>query len=195
MIRVGVLGGIGSGKTFVAKLFSYPVFNADREVKFLYKNSRECFSKLKKKLPNFVKSFPIKKSELLKAIDYDKKNLIKISSVVHPFVRKKMKIFLKKNIKKKMVILDIPLLIENNLNKKDDILIFVRTKKSKVLSRLKERPNFNSKVLKNLRENQLFLTKKRKLANYIIDNNFSPNIMKNKIKLLKQKIIYERNST
>ena len=195
MIRVGVLGGIGSGKTFVAKLFNYPVFNADREVKFLYKNSRECFSKLKKKLPNFVKSFPIKKSELLKAIDYDKKNLIKISSVVHPFVRKKMKIFLKKNIKKKMVILDIPLLIENNLNKKDDILIFVRTKKSKVLSRLKERPNFNPKVLKNLRENQLFLTKKRKLANYIIDNNFSPNIMKNKIKLLKQKIIYERNST
>ena len=89
MIRVGILGGIGSGKSFVAKLFSYPVFNADREVKILYKNSRKCFSKLKKKLPNFVKSFPIKKSELLKAIDYDKKNLIKISSVVHPFVRKK----------------------------------------------------------------------------------------------------------
>ena len=86
-----------------------------------------------------------------------------------------------------MVILDIPLLIENNLNKKDDILIFVRTKRVK-FCRLKERPNFNSKVLKNLKRNQLFLTKKRKLANYIIDNNFSPNIMKNKIKLLKQKL-------
>ena len=105
-----------------------------------------------------------------------------------------MKIFLKKNIKKKMVILDIPLLIENNLNEKDDILIFVRAKKSKVLSRLKKRPNFSLKVLKNLKGNQLYLSKKRKLANYTIDNNFPPNIMKGKINLLKKKIFYERSS-
>ena len=78
MIRVGLMGDIGSGKSFVAKLFSCPVFDADREVNILYKNSRECFSKLKKKLPNFIQSFPIKKSELLTAINHDNKNLIKI---------------------------------------------------------------------------------------------------------------------
>ena len=193
MIRIGLMGDIGSGKSFVAKLFSCPVFDADREVNILYKNSRVCFSK--KKLPNFIRSFPIKKSELLKAIKHDNKNLIKISSVVHPLVRQNMKIFLKKNIKKKMVILDIPLLIENNLNEKDDILIFVSAKKSKVLRRLKKRPNFSLKVLKNLKKKQLFLSKKRKFAKYIIDNNFPPNIMKSKINLLKKKILYERSST
>ena len=91
-----------------------------------------------------------------------------------------------------MVILDIPLLIENNLNEKDDILIFVSAKKSKVLRRLKKRPNFSLKVLKNLKEKQLFLSKKRKFAKYIIDNNFPPNIMKSKINLLKKKILYEK---
>ena len=89
MIRIGVIGGIGSGKSFISKLFKYPVFNADKEVEILYKNSFECYSKLSKKLPLFVKSFPISKIQLIKAINSDKKNLIKISSVVHPLIRKK----------------------------------------------------------------------------------------------------------
>ena len=61
MIRVGIIGGIGSGKSFISKLFGYPVFNADDEVKYIYKKNKECFNKLKKKLPKFIKTFPIKK--------------------------------------------------------------------------------------------------------------------------------------
>ena len=61
MIRIAVLGDIGSGKSYVAKQFKYPVFNADLEVSKLYHNNRKCYLKLKKKLPNFIKDFPIKK--------------------------------------------------------------------------------------------------------------------------------------
>ena len=195
MIRIGVIGGIGSGKTFISKLFKSPVFNADKEVEFLYKNNLECYKKLKKKLPRFVKSFPISKSQLIKAINEDKKNLKKISSVVHPLIRKKMKLFLNKNKKSKIIILDIPLLIENKLYNKKDILIFVKSNQKKVINRLRKRKNYNKKILLNLRKNQTKLLKKRKLANYIVDNNFSPNIMKKKISMLKNKILYERNST
>ncbi len=195
MIRIGVIGGIGSGKTFISKLFKSPVFNADKEVEFLYKNNLECYKKLKKKLPRFVKSFPISKSQLIKAINEDKKNLKRISSVVHPLVRKKLKSFLNKNKKNKIIVLDIPLLIENKLYNKKDILIFVKSKQNKVINRLRKRKNFNKKILSNLRKNQASLLKKRKLANYIVDNNFSPNIMKKKISLLKNKILDERNST
>jgi len=194
MIRVGVIGGIGSGKSFISKLFNSPVFNADREVEILYKNNVECYKKLRKKLPNFVKSFPISKSQLIKAINEDKKNLKKISSVVHPLVRKKMKLFLNKNKKSKIIILDIPLLIENKLYKKKDILIFVKSNQNKVISRLKKRKNYNKKILLNLRKNQTKLLKKRKLANYIVENNFSPNIMRKKINSLKNRILNERNS-
>ena len=195
MIRIGVIGGIGSGKSFISKLFKSPVFNADKEVEFLYKNNLECYKKLKKKLPRFVKSFPISKSQLIKAINEDKKNLKRISSVVHPLVRKKLKSFLNKNKKNKIIVLDIPLLIENKLYNKKDILIFVKSNQNKVINRLRKRKNYNKKILSNLRKNQANLLKKRKLANYIVDNNFSPNIMKKKISMLKNKILYERNST
>ena len=138
MIRVGVIGGIGSGKSFIAKLFNYPVFNADKEVKYIYKKNKKCFRKLKKKLPKFIRSFPIKKKELINAISKDNKNLKKISSIVHPIVRKKMHNFLNKKKNSKWLYLDIPLLIENKLNKKNDVLIFIKSIKKKFLKRLKK---------------------------------------------------------
>ena len=49
MIRLAMIGDIGSGKSYIGKLFGYPVFNADLEVIKLYKKNRECFKKLKKK--------------------------------------------------------------------------------------------------------------------------------------------------
>ena len=195
MIRIGIIGGIGSGKSFISKLFKSPVFNADREVDILYKNSLECYIRLSKKLPEFVKSFPVSKSQLIKAINHDKKNLKKISSVVHPLVRKQMKLFLNKNRKSKIIILDIPLLIENKLYNKKDILIFIKSRQNKVINRLKKRKNYNKKILLNLRKNQANLLKKRKLANYVVDNNFSPSIMKRKISSLKNRILNERNRT
>ena len=117
MLKVGLTGGIGSGKSTASnylRTLGACVFDADKEVKKIYNRDRDCYVKLKKKLPDFVKSFPIKKNYLINSINKDKKNLYKISSIVHPIVRKKMKIFLRKNKNKKMVVLDIPLLIENN---------------------------------------------------------------------------------
>ena len=195
MIRVGIIGGIGSGKSFISKLFGYPVFNADNEVKLIYRKNKKCFTKLRKKLPKFIKSFPIKKKELISAIVSNKKNLKLISSVVHPLVRDKMKKFINKNKKRSMIIFDIPLFIENNLNKKEDIIIFVNSKSSKVLERLKKRPNFNEKLIRSLKESQVMLSKKRKLSNYVINNNFSINVMKKKVKLIKEEILNERNSS
>ena len=129
MIRIGILGDIGSGKSYVAKNFGYPVFNADNEVGKLYKKDRKIFIKLKKILPKYIHSFPVNKNEISNAILANKSNLKKIIKIVHLEIRKKMNIFLKKNINKKIVIMDIPLLLENKINKKNDILVFVQSKK------------------------------------------------------------------
>ena len=131
MIRIAVVGDIASGKSHVAKLFGYPVFNADSEVATLYRQDRRCYTKLKKVLPSYINSFPIKKKRLFSAILANKSNLKKIVKIVHPIIRKKMHTFIKKNKNKKFIILDIPLLIENKLNKKNDILIFVDANKKK----------------------------------------------------------------
>ena len=57
MIRIGILGDIGSGKSFIAKSFGYPVFNADNEVEKLYKKNRKIFIKLNKALPKYIIHF------------------------------------------------------------------------------------------------------------------------------------------
>ena len=106
-----------------------------------------------------------------------------------------MRKFINKNKNSKILVLDIPLLIENKLYKKNDVLIYVKSSKKKILKRLKQRPNYNKKILKSLMENQVILSKKRRLANYIVDNNFPPNIMEKKIKLLKKKILNERSNS
>ena len=94
-----------------------------------------------------------------------------------------------------MIILDIPLLIENKLYVKGDVLIFIKASKSKVIDRIKKRRNYDKKIINKLTSNQTTLLKKMKLANYIVDNNFSPNIMKKKIKKLRKRILDERSST
>ena len=102
MIKIAILGDIGSGKSFVAKQFGYPVFNADNEVKKIYKNDRNCYKKLKKVLPKHLLSFPINKKEITKSILSNQKNLQKIIKIVHPIVRIKMNKFIDKNKKKKI---------------------------------------------------------------------------------------------
>ncbi len=191
---IGILGDIGSGKTFVAKQFGFPVFNADKEVTKIYKDEKSCFKKLRNKLPKYIKSYPVNKIELTNAILANKHNLKKIVSVVHPLVRKKMNNFLRKNRKKKLVVLDIPLLIENNLKRKKDILIFVESKKSQINLRLKKRKNYNKKIVENLRKLQKKLSYKKKISDYIIKNDFKFLSIKKQIKLIKEKILYEGNS-
>ena len=195
MIKIGILGDIGSGKSFVARQFGCPVFNADKEVNKIYKKNRHCYKKLRDKLPKYIKSYPINKIELSKAIIANNKNLRKVVNIVHPIVRKEMNFFLKRNNKRKMVVLDIPLLIENKLNKKKDILIFIDAKKKGINSRLKKRINYNKKLIDNFRKIQKPLVFKKKLSTYIIKNNFKLLTIKKRVKLIKADIINERNST
>ena len=161
MIKIGILGEIGSGKSYIAKNFGYPVFNADLEVSKLYKNDRKIFNKLKKNLSKYIFSFPINKNEISKAILANKSNLNKIVKIVHQEVRKKMNIFLRNNRNKRIVILDIPLLLENKINNKTDILVFVESKKKDILKRLKTRNNFNKKLYRNFKNIQLPLRYKK----------------------------------
>tara|TARA_B100001175_G_C19504210_1_gene639898 strand:- start:693 stop:1265 length:573 start_codon:yes stop_codon:yes gene_type:complete len=189
MIKIIILGDIGSGKSFIAKNFGYPVFNADEEVAKLYKRKKKIFIKLKKILPNYINSYPIEKSEITNAILANKFNLSKIIKIVHYEVRKKMNSFLKKHSNKKIVILDVPLYLENQLDKKNDIFIFVQSKKFDILNRLKKRKNFNINLWKKFKNIQLPIDYKKKKSNFMIKNNFSKKTVINDIKKILEKIL------
>ena len=187
MVKIGILGDIGSGKSFVAKCFGYPVFNADQEVSKLYKTNRDIFKKLKKKIPKHISTFPIDKKQISIAILSNNSNLKKIVKIIHKEVRQKMKLFLKKNKNKKIVILDIPLLLENKINNKKDILIFVQAKKIDIIKRLKNRNNYNRNLINKFKKIQLSLEYKKKKSQFVIINNFR----KKSVKLGVKKILKE----
>jgi len=189
MIRIATVGDIGSGKSHIAKLFNYPIFSADLEVAKIYKINRQCFKNLKKKLPKYFSSFPIQKGEVIRAISDNKTNLKKITKIIHPEIRKKMNIFLKNNKKEDIVVLDIPLLLENKLYQKGDIIVFVQSKKTEIIKRLKKRNNFNLDLLNKFKRIQLPLSYKKKKSDFIIKNNFNNKSAKKDVKGILKKIL------
>ena len=103
--------------------------------------------------------------------------------------------FLKKNKSKKIVLLDIPLYLENKMYQKGDVIIFLKTKRRDVIKRLKKRKKFNKNLLKILRKFQLTLKQKQKKSKYILVNNYNSANIKNKVKILKNKILNDRSSS
>ena len=188
MIKIGILGDIGSGKSFVSKEFGHPVFNADYEVSKLYRKSKKIFIRLNKELPDHISRFPIDKNEIIKAILSNQNNLKKIINIVHKEIRNKMKLFLKKNKSKKIVILDIPLFLENKINNKKDILVFVDSKRIDIEKRLRNRKNFNRELFNRFKKIQLSLSYKKRKSHFIIKNDFKKKSVKMSIKKILERI-------
>ena len=96
--------------------------------------------------------------------------------------------FLRKNNKKKAVVLDIPLYFENKIYKKNDSVIYIYAKKTEILKKLKKRKGFNLKIYRELKRIQLSNEKKKKKSNYSIKNNFKKETLKKNISIIKRKI-------
>ena len=195
MIRIGILGEIGSGKSFVAKNFGYPVFNADHEVSKLYEKNINVYQKLRKILPEYIFEFPINKMQLSNAILANNSNLKNIIKIVHKEIRNKLRSFLNKNKNKEFVILDIPLLLENKINKKEDILVYVETGKTEILRNLKKRKNFNARIINKFKKIQLPLAYKKRNSRFIIKNKFTQKSVKDGIKKILKAIKNERSNS
>ena len=191
MIKIGILGDVGSGKSFVAKQFGFPIFDADNEVRKIYRKDKKCYIKLKKAIPEYILTFPINKKEIVTSILSNQKNLKKIIDIVHPIVRSRMNKFIIKNKKKKIIVLDVPLLLENKIEKKNNILVFVDAKKKEIIKNLKKRKNYNLKIIKILKKFQLPLNYKKKKSDFVIKNNFKMQPVKKSVKLLKKKLLYK----
>ena len=177
MIKIGITGSIASGKTTASKILSYkrgPLFSADNVVKILYKKNN--FKKL------LIKKFDIKKNSnfkliLKKKILQNEANVKKIEKLIHPVVRKEMKKFTILNKRKKNIFYEIPLLIENNLMKYFDVIIFIKAKRKIRLKRFKSKGG-DEKLFKILNNKQLPDFKKIKFSNHIVVNEKNLNMLK-----------------
>ena len=181
MIKIGITGSIASGKTTASKIISEKkdqIFSADKIVKKLYASKR--FKKFLAKKLNFKSKFNFKKI-LKNKILKEKKILSTLEKIIHPIVRKEMYTFSNKNQNKKILVFEIPLLIESNLTKYFDILIFIKSKKDLRLKRYKSKNKGNIQLFSLLDKHQLKDKKKMKLCDHIVVNNGSLNVLKSKL--------------
>ena len=180
MIKIGLTGSLASGKTTASKIISKrrgPLFSADKEVKKLY--MQKSFKRLVAKRFKFQLNKSLKK-EIKKKVLKKKKNLKKIEQIIHPLVRKEMFKFLNKNKNKKFLFFEIPLLIENKLQKYFDVVIFIKSKNRLRLNRYISRGG-GIKFFNMLDKHQLKDSIKMKFCDHIVVNNKSLFILKKKL--------------
>ena len=190
MIKLGILGPVGAGKSYVAQIFKnkgFPIFNADQEVSKIYKRNFLINKKISSYFNITLVNGKVKKEDFKTKLVEQPNKFKFLNNVIHPIVRKNLKQFLKKNKNKTLVVLDIPLLIENKMFKFVDLLIFVKTKKTTIRKRLEKR-GLNKEFLAILKSQQLSDKEKIKYSDFIVINNKNTNL-KSQINDILNKVI------
>ncbi len=193
MIKIGLTGNIGSGKTAVCKIFEIagvPVFYSDIEAKLLYKRDdvkKRLFERFNDSVFDSKNNVDFKK--LAGKIFSNKQDLLFINGLIHPLVFEKYQKWLDENKDYPITIHESAILFENNLQNNFDKTIVVSCPQKVRLKRLKQRDKISeSEILKRMK-NQLSDEEKENLADYIIKNDeetlLIPQVLKLKSELLK----------
>jgi dephospho-CoA kinase len=188
VIALGIVGEIGSGKTYVSKVFKhygYNVFNADKVVHNIYKKNKFINQKISKIFK--LSSNKVKLKYLANLIIKNPSKLIKLNKIIHPEVKKKLLEFIKKNKKEKLIVLDIPLLLETNFKYFADIVVFVDAA-DKTLSKFRKKRRINIKLINVLKKYHLNKEKKKALSDFVIKNT-NLSFLKSQTRTILNKII------
>jgi len=190
MILIGLTGTIGSGKTFALNFFKskkITVFSADEEVKKIL-NIKIIKDKIYKLFPEVFFRKKLNKIFLASVVFSNKKKLRKLEKIIHPIVRKNKKNFLNRNKKKKIIVMEIPIIFEKKRTQEYDYIILMNVNKKIQRQRVMKRKNVTPQLLKKILSNQIS-DKKNKHADFIINNNGKKIETKQILKKILNKII------
>ncbi len=173
MITVGLTGGIGSGKSTIAKMFEelgVAVYYADDEAKRLMNSSQQIREKLIKEFgKESYKNGNLNRAFLAEIIFNDKEKLLKINSIVHPEVDKHFKNWVKDQ-NGDFVIQENAILFENNKQNDFDYIITVTASKDLRIERIIKRDRIDKNQIISRMNNQLDDAKKIESADFVISN-------------------------
>ena len=190
MILIGLTGIIGSGKTLALNFFKskkITVFSADEEVKKILEK-KIVKDRIYKKFPSVFSKKKINKNKLALIVFSEKKKLNSLEKIIHPLVKQKKKNFLNKNKNKKIIIMEIPIIFEKKNKKNYDFIILMNISKKVQRQRVMKRKNMTPELLKKIMSNQIS-NKKKKCADYIINNNGTKNKTRENLKKILNEII------
>lgn len=172
-ILVGLTGGIGSGKTTVAKIFKavgIPVFNSDDEAKLIVDNDKEVKQEITKTFGGVYNDGILNKKLMSELVFKDAENLKKLNAIIHPAVGEKFKEWVRENSNEPILIKEAAILIESDAYKEMDKLILVKASENTRINRVIKRNNISESAVRKRIQNQLSDKEKEKYCHYFIDN-------------------------
>ncbi len=192
MLKIGLTGKIGSGKTTVLKILEKKgarIFNCDRIIHRAYDGLNNPVSKaISQSFSGVEKEGKISRKKLAEAVFNDRKKLEKLEEIVHPFVVGRLKKWLENGKKEEIYVAEVPLLFEKGLEKLFDKTVLVKVKEGTLTGRLKEKYGFNRSQIKKRLSLYLSGAKKEEISDFIVRNNLDLKNLEKEVSLLWQKI-------
>ncbi len=175
MIKVGITGGIGSGKTYVCTVFEkmgVPVFYADEEAKKI----SESDAVISKIVETFGASIlgadnKLDRKKLSERVFSNPGELKKLNAIIHPLVKKRFENWLEDNGDKKYILKEAAILFETGLDKELDYIITVIADKETRIERVKKRSNLTGEAIEKIMASQWSDEEKIKQSSFVINNN------------------------
>lgn len=186
MKKIGITGGIGSGKTYVSKVFEslgIPVFNADMEAKKLMFSSEELIQSVKNEFGNDIYTKgELDKQKLASIVFSDSEKLRKLNTLVHPIVKQEFLNWQEKQ-NSTYIIKEAAILFESSSDKGLDAVICVSAPLNIRIDRALKRDGTSEEEIKNRIENQISQEEKENLSDYIIVNDGVQSLLPQILKL------------
>lgn len=193
MLKIGLTGSIGMGKTATGKIFSelgLPLYDADAAVHKLYGPGQKGSEKIKEKFPNSINpDGSVNRESLSTEVLGDPEKIKSLENIIHPLVGEDRKVFFDENAKAKAVVLDIPLLFETGGEKFVDYIVVVDAPREIQEERVLSRPNMTKEKFEKIITQQIPNHEKKKKADFIVDTSISIEDARNQVANIVKKII------
>ena len=198
MLKVGITGGIGSGKSTITSLFhnlGVPIYNSDERAKWLLSNDVDLMDQIKILFgQESYSNNKLNRAHIANIVFQDNDMLKQLNAIVHPLVKIDFENWLLLQKKERFVIKEAAILIESGAYKELDILIVVFANKEIRIKRVMNRDNVSKEDVEKRMETQLSDSERLKFAHYSIENNKDLSNLKRQVgALYKQLLSYPKN--
>lgn len=185
MLKVGITGGIGSGKSTVSRFFSklgVPVYDSDQRAKSLMQHDDSIIIKIKKEFGDgsYLNNV-LNRSHIAEIVFKNELKLKQLNAIVHPVVRTDFNNWLSQNSNAKFFIKEAAIMIESGAYKDLDKLIVVNANREQKIKWIKKRDHLLLEDIENRIQNQLSDKIRNQYADFIIENNSSKKELKQQV--------------
>lgn len=193
MLKVGITGGIGSGKSTVSRFFSelgVPVYDSDQRAKSLMQHDDSIIIKIKKEFgdDSYLNNV-LNRSHIAEIVFKNELKLKQLNAIVHPVVRTDFNNWLSQNSNARFVIKEAAIMIESGAYKDLDKLIVVNANREQKIKWIKKRDHLLLEDIENRIQNQLSDKIRNQYADFIIENNSSKKVLKQQVLSIYNKLI------